>query len=99
MKLAARVQGKRHLEGFMDHLQLITPWRLTRAMKNAGLASETLLYQYVDDLMASDTRAKRYGKIIKCLQPLKSFKVHRICVWMALKLGLHPMILVKATKK
>lgn len=98
LKKMAKLQGQGHNIGFIDHLQLIHPWRVEKALRKVGLKTKNLLPDYVDTLTSGSATAKRYKKVIGLLKILKKTKIDRLLLWLVLKTCLYPMILLKATK-
>ena len=98
MKFFAHIQGQGHNVDFMDHLQLIEPFRVNRAIRYAGLRSHNLLSDYVDEIVSGRKTAKRFKRIGKAMTLLQRTRLHRPLVRFMVTTGLYPMMLMKVVK-
>jgi len=91
MRLLARVQGRRRLISYLDHLQLVTPRRLERLFRRHGLAWENRVRKKFDTVAGGDLGiVKAYRALAWWLVAMKHLGLAGPLVDAAVALGIYP---------
>lgn len=99
MRLLARLQGKGHQAGYLEHLKLVYPCWLEGQFKKQGLKFQNLYYQKLLDLGSGKTESKfGYGRLTKILQTLNSFGLLHFFARLFIWLQIYPSVMYQATK-
>lgn len=99
VKLAAHLQGKGHLVGFIEHLQFVTPNRLESAFKRHGLIWENRVREKVRRILKGDsTQVKAYHRTAFLLQLISRIGLSQLIELGILCSTLYPSVLYTCKK-
>lgn len=93
LRFAARLQGKAEQIGFLDHLQLVTPWKIERSFRAAGLSYTNYNKIKALRVMQSNESVKAYQKVRALLLFLNRIGIGRLVVSLAISVGFYPSLL------
>jgi len=93
LRLAARLQGKTEQIGFLDHLQLVTPWKIERSFRTAGLSYTNYNRIKALRVMERSESVKAYQKVRTLLLFLNRLGIAKPVVSLAISVGVYPSLL------
>lgn len=98
LKIMAFIQGKSDDNWYADHLQFVTPFRLERAFRKAGLRWENRVKSKFSLVLNGAAQAERYTGIAKIMKYVHKWGLSGLLINFSLFAGVYPSVLYTAYK-
>ena len=98
VKFTAQVQGKGEMQGFLGHLQFVTPYKLERLFRENGLTWENRAEKKLIAAVGGTADIKKYRFASKILAFLGNVGVAKFLVAILVRVGLYPSVMYTLRK-